>query len=325
MDQLDKNIIAQLMGCSRKSYRSIADSLGVSCPTVKKRVERLRIGGIIQRFSVEMSQETLGTRWVAAEIDTNGSEDKGTLLKKFDEHECIREVLSFGQGQYMLFAEVTPEEKSGCKEYLDSLGDLVSSQVAYVNQIPSKNVGDQCKFAKKGKPVQVTTDQMEVLWHLVKNSRIPAKALSRYTGQTIKHVRRILKEILQNPGIHFTTQLNLVSSGDINFLLSVDCNRITTPGKIADQLSMRFPQEHWFSMNTIERNSLYAYMTAKNLRRVEEIIETTSMNENIYNVDAKIIYSVMKSEGRSERFIRDFAMERIDRVSKDGRRIYSGL
>ena len=66
-------------------------------------------------------------------------------------------------------------------------------------------------------------------------------------------------------------------------------------------------------------------MTAKNLRRVEEIIDATSMNENIYNVDAKIIYSVMKSEGRSERFIRDFAMDRIERVSKDGRRIYSGL
>ncbi|MHA1908680.1 MAG: Lrp/AsnC family transcriptional regulator [Candidatus Thorarchaeota archaeon] len=295
MDQLDKSIVAHLLTCSRRSFRSIADNLGVSCPTVKKRVERLRQFGVIQRFSVELAQETLGTRYVAAEIKINGGGEKRNLLQQFDDHECIREV------------------------------GIESTRVSYINQIPSNTVEGQCKFAKKGERVELTEEQLEILWYLVRNSRIPVKMLSRQTGYTIKRVRHILREILENPGVHITTQLNLISSGDINFLLSVDCERITTPEKIANQLCKRFPQEHWFSMNTIDRNSLLSYMTARDLGRVEQVIDATSMNQNIYNVDAKIVYNVLKSEGRSEKFIRDFALDRIEGVPKNGRKRFSGF
>ncbi|MFW9848919.1 MAG: winged helix-turn-helix transcriptional regulator [Candidatus Thorarchaeota archaeon] len=325
MDQLDKNIISQLMGCSRKSFRSIADSLGISCPTVKKRVERLRQFGVIQRFSVEMAQETLGTRYVIAELATDGAGQKAEFLQKFDEHECIREVLTLSNGHYLLFAEVTPNEKAQCKEFLESLPDLESSRVSYINQIPSETVGGQCKFAKKGEKVDLTKEELELLWYLVRNSRVPIKTLSRQTGYTIKQVRRIVGQILQNPGIHFTTHLNLVASGDINIVLAADCEDISTPAKIALHLSKRFPQEHWFSMNTIDRNTLYSYMTTKHLAQVEQIMESTQTYPNVYNVDAKIVYSVLKSEGRSEQFINDFAADQLRLITRNNRKRFSGL
>ena len=325
MDQIDKNIIGHLLACSRKSFRSIADNLGVSCPTVKKRVERLRQFGVIQRFSVEMSHETFGTKWVAAKIQTNGREDKSVLLNQFDENECIREVLSFGNGGYLLFAEVTPNEKSSCRDFLDSLEGMESTEVSYIKQIPSNTVGGQCKYTTKGGKVEISSDHLKLLWHLVKNSRLPANHLSRLTGYSIKDVRRVLKQILEHPGIHFTVQLNLASCGELNFILMFDHDGTDTPENIADQLSSKHLQEHWFSMKALEKDSMMTYMTANNLGKVEEIIEHSRAIPTTSKVDAKIIYSVLKSEPRSEKFIRDYALDHIEGISKEPRKRYSGF
>ncbi|MFC6723018.1 AsnC family transcriptional regulator [Halobium palmae] len=56
LDTTDARILELLLEDARRSYRGIADEVGLSPPTVSNRVDRLRDLGIIQRFTVEVDR-----------------------------------------------------------------------------------------------------------------------------------------------------------------------------------------------------------------------------------------------------------------------------
>lgn len=60
IDDLDRKIIAQLVDDSRQSFRALGDHVGLSAPAVKRRVDRLRAAGVIDRFTVTVDPRVLG-------------------------------------------------------------------------------------------------------------------------------------------------------------------------------------------------------------------------------------------------------------------------
>lgn len=56
LDRTDAVILESLLTDARRSYRDIADEVGLSPPAVSNRVDRLRELGIIQRFTVEVDR-----------------------------------------------------------------------------------------------------------------------------------------------------------------------------------------------------------------------------------------------------------------------------
>ena len=326
MDMMDKRIIARLLGCSRTSYRSIANDLGVACPTVQKRVERLRQWGVIQRFCVEMSHQTLGVDWVLADVRTNSREEKGTLLNNFDNHECIREVLFMGSGEYLIFAEASSEEATGCREFFGKMDCIDEVSISPLQQIPIKAMDGQCNYATAGDRAELDGPQLDILRCLLKNARTPVNTISKYTGYAIKQVRGILQQLQEHSGVHFTIRLNLPSSGDINFLLGFDYeNKSSPPTKTIDQLSYQFPKEHWFSTNVSKFNTVMNYMIAKDMGKVEDIIDFAVSSDEIKNVETKMIFSSLKSDGRTERYLKDYAIERMQSIGEGMKKQFSGL
>jgi Lrp/AsnC family transcriptional regulator for asnA, asnC and gidA len=60
IDQLDMRIIGSLTGNGRKPYKAIAQELGVSDSTVRKRIGRMIEEGIIKEFNVLLDYHALG-------------------------------------------------------------------------------------------------------------------------------------------------------------------------------------------------------------------------------------------------------------------------
>lgn len=60
IDDLDRQIVAELVRDGRQSYRALGDRVGLSAPAVKRRVDRLRDAGVIQRFTVTVDPRVLG-------------------------------------------------------------------------------------------------------------------------------------------------------------------------------------------------------------------------------------------------------------------------
>jgi DNA-binding Lrp family transcriptional regulator len=60
LDAIDHKIIALLLENARASYSFIGDTVGLSTAAVKRRVDRLRSGGAIKRFTIEVAPAALG-------------------------------------------------------------------------------------------------------------------------------------------------------------------------------------------------------------------------------------------------------------------------
>jgi DNA-binding Lrp family transcriptional regulator len=57
LDEKDKIILQMLIEDSRRGYREIADQVGLSESTVRKRVVRLQEDGIIEKFTIRICRE----------------------------------------------------------------------------------------------------------------------------------------------------------------------------------------------------------------------------------------------------------------------------
>lgn len=59
-DDLDRQIVAALVGDARATYSEIGAQVGLSAPAVKRRVDRLRAAGAITGFSAQVDPSALG-------------------------------------------------------------------------------------------------------------------------------------------------------------------------------------------------------------------------------------------------------------------------
>ena len=60
LDEIDIKILTKLVSDARLSYRSIAEQIGISPPTVLARVEKLERNKIIKSYSALLDHEKLG-------------------------------------------------------------------------------------------------------------------------------------------------------------------------------------------------------------------------------------------------------------------------
>ncbi|MFB6088716.1 MAG: Lrp/AsnC family transcriptional regulator, partial [Candidatus Aenigmatarchaeota archaeon] len=64
MDEKDKKIIEMLKEDGRRPFTQIAEQIGVTETTVRKRVKKLEDGGVIERYTVDVDPSKLGYKTV---------------------------------------------------------------------------------------------------------------------------------------------------------------------------------------------------------------------------------------------------------------------
>ena len=82
LDDIDKKILAELLKDSKRSYRDIARSVGVSASTVINHVNRLESAGVIKDYTVRLDFERLGYELT---VITEMTVSRGKLLETQEE------------------------------------------------------------------------------------------------------------------------------------------------------------------------------------------------------------------------------------------------
>ena len=60
LDDIDQRIVALMRENARRSFQDIGSRVGLSAPAVKRRVDRLEEGGVIQGYSAVLDHRALG-------------------------------------------------------------------------------------------------------------------------------------------------------------------------------------------------------------------------------------------------------------------------
>lgn len=95
IDTLDRRILAELRKNSNRSYRQLADDIGVAPGTVLNRIKDMELQGIIKSYSVVVDQRKLGSQIVAlVEIISSGGklEEIGKKLSKLENISAVYET-----------------------------------------------------------------------------------------------------------------------------------------------------------------------------------------------------------------------------------------
>ncbi|MGI0087355.1 MAG: Lrp/AsnC family transcriptional regulator [Nitrosotalea sp.] len=85
VDDLDKRILEELLKNSKRSYRQLADELGIAAGTVLKRIKEMESKGIIKGYSIIVDHGKLSSQIIALiEIISSGGklEEMGKKLSK---------------------------------------------------------------------------------------------------------------------------------------------------------------------------------------------------------------------------------------------------
>ncbi|MGD2073165.1 MAG: winged helix-turn-helix transcriptional regulator [Candidatus Thorarchaeota archaeon] len=298
MDSIDKALLLKLLSNCRLSYRKLANEFGVTCPTIKRRVDQLIEIGIIESFTINLSQETRGVRWVYSEITTDLSENRVNLIREICDHKFTIETFAVGSKNYIVFAEVPYAE--GVYEYgrfLRGLDGVTNVELNPARQFPTKHLANHSKYSTRGKKVVFTPQQLKVMSFLVNDARMSILDLAKKTGFKPKRVSRILKHLEECEGVHFTIKFNPCVKDCISFVLKLRFNEIeATPEDITIWLEEQFPFEYWMSFLLSSKPVIVNYMTSECLTRIESIIRKLKQAPFIRDVETLLIYHIEISE-----------------------------
>jgi len=78
LDEIDRKLLRELLRDSKRSYRELAKSIGVSTATVINHIQRLESAGVITGYTVRLDHERLGYELT---VITEITVSKGKLLE----------------------------------------------------------------------------------------------------------------------------------------------------------------------------------------------------------------------------------------------------
>ena len=119
IDTLDLKIIQVLNMDARRSYRAIAEEIGVSDATVRNRVNKMLKEGIIKQFNVILDYHRLG-RIIKAFIGLRVQPSKlREIVEHLNKHPDVQ-VLYRTTGEVDLFTEVIFRDMEELNSFLES-------------------------------------------------------------------------------------------------------------------------------------------------------------------------------------------------------------
>jgi len=128
LDEIDERIIDILKSNARTPLSVIAEELGLSKTAVKKRIDRLVSSGVIRRYTIELSTESVVRALVFVKTEAKGrTTEVAQSVKKIKYVDKVFEVA----GDYDIVAIVSSPTVEKLNESIDNIREVphVSSTV----------------------------------------------------------------------------------------------------------------------------------------------------------------------------------------------------
>jgi len=120
LDKIDHKILQFLINDGRASFSQIAREVKLTDVAIKKRVERLKMRGIINSFSVELNLKALGYQDpIFLQIRTEMPKNK-EVVKRLKQLDFITELYQV-LGEYNLVAKLVTPNGDATQNYLSQL------------------------------------------------------------------------------------------------------------------------------------------------------------------------------------------------------------
>lgn len=196
--------------------------------------------------------EILGAEHVFGGISTDGTENVLEFMKQIVVRwPMLCEIYRTSDRRYEYWARVSGvSEALGLKMYLEELDEVTDVEMRPIAFL-CPNMPPNYYFNTRGKKVTFTQHQLLVLRSLYQDARIPVSQIAQETGLTPRRVRKILRELEEGGGIHFTVGYDAFALGDIEYRLKIYYDEAQTTGQdIIMGIYEKYPVKFWWGSIT---------------------------------------------------------------------------
>jgi DNA-binding Lrp family transcriptional regulator len=272
MDPLDKALLWELFGNARISFQDLARKYQQSFNTIKNRVKKLEKVGVIQEYTVELSLATLDLEVIQVIITTDGFEKMNELLDQIGSHEQVRYLYRSSPKRYSCSAYIAgATEFFQLKQSLESLRSVLKVEI-HPTSVFVPDAPPDSKVRSRGQKVTFTQNQLQVLRCLADDVRMSIGDISKRTDLPPRRVSRILRELQDGGGVHFTMRMNYLAMGDIEleYLIRYDDMK-TTPKEIIEWIHDQYPREFWHAITWLDEPTVMVTLLTEDTSHIKEI------------------------------------------------------
>ncbi len=145
LDDLDRYIIYALQGDARRTSASdVADRMGVSASTVRKRLQKLEESEVIQGYHLDVDYERAGFQLHTLIVCTAPVPDREELARRALDVEgvvAVREVMTGSENVHVEVVGVDGDDLSRIGRELDALGLAIEDEDIIRNEYVSPYEG----------------------------------------------------------------------------------------------------------------------------------------------------------------------------------------
>jgi DNA-binding Lrp family transcriptional regulator len=287
---VDKDILIELYGNCRATYRGIAKKLGITATSVKKRVTNLREIGFLSRPYVMLSLAAMDADWCIAELATDGTEHDATFFELIGAYSSVMIVLRIGPRRiYVLGQVVGPVGLFELGRFLRRFPCVKNVMITFMYPVSPTPVTSS-QYTYRGNKVTFTRPQLQVLRYLLEDARLSATEIAKDLKLSARRVRQVLRELINGGGLYFTIFTKMSAGGVIGFNLAVDYDEAkATPQEVTKWVMEQNPFEYWNTWLLANKPFLFHFCTAKDLPTIEAITNKTKKADFVKTVVTEIV------------------------------------
>lgn len=286
LDSIDKRILLALDADCRLSYQALANQLGITANAVRKRFDRLIETGIIEEFVVLLRPEMVGSEYLVALVQTDGTENEEAFINYLGENLNIvqaGQVVTSSNRLYFVQCEFVGSQ---------SLKDLSTffRQIEQITDLELHTIP-----IPRGNQFNIKRLHLQVLKLLLEDARMQVNQIATRLGITARRAGRAIQEMQDSGAFWFSTRWNLSLGKNAEFYLKIHHDeKISTKESIDKWLRVTFPDEYWYSFYSALEPVLFAKFVTDHFREASDISRTVKNEVFSCSVDILLSYPVTK-------------------------------
>lgn len=292
MDLIDKQILLELFGNCRVTYRGLSKKIGLSTTNVRKRVMKLRNSGLVSRGYVLLSLAMLDAEYCYSEITTDGSEKDEHFIEQVCAHPAILNVVRSGPRTLFLHGEVVGSlGLFDLGKFLRGFDCVKNVDIQFMHPVTPSPLHEHHQYVYLGQKMDLSKPQLNVLKHLWRDARTPATEIAKLTNYTARRVQQIIRDLNKSHGLYFTVITRFSAGGVVPFLIIIDYNEgKVAPHEVVKWIQDHFPFEYWNTWQLADQPKLYHFCTSTDLQSVDRLTNTVKDAPFAQHVESRVLF-----------------------------------
>lgn len=282
LDEYDKRIVFELMNNARQTLRELAPKVGLTAPSIKKRVDKLVEVGFIKEYTVGLGSKYIDATNAIIIAETDGSVKPDQFIHKFQDNRAVFLILPMVSGELFLRVMYTSTDE------LSNLTNMISNFVG----VKSVHMHVTDVYESVCSLTDFTTLQLKILSQLVLDPRMPTHEIAARSGLSVKNIEQNLDTLVREEMVDFGIKWNPFGKGTSVVMAPIkyDTKR-ATPESINHWFNAHYPIEFWYSRTSLNESLIFAILGVSDISKLEELTRALQNQDWVESVTVMIGYS----------------------------------